>query len=64
MKEENNLNCDFLNQGFPSPEAELAECSKPCPSNCETCYPITGCCTKCKPGFDGSTCNVGQYICF
>uniref|UniRef100_A0A8W8MI90 EGF-like domain-containing protein n=1 Tax=Magallana gigas TaxID=29159 RepID=A0A8W8MI90_MAGGI len=42
----------------PSPVANLAECSKPCPSNCETCYPSTGFCTKCKPGFEGSACEV------
>uniref|UniRef100_K1RB57 Uncharacterized protein n=1 Tax=Magallana gigas TaxID=29159 RepID=K1RB57_MAGGI len=44
--------------GCPSPVAEVPECSKPCPSNCETCYPNTGFCTKCKPGFEGSACDV------
>ncbi|XP_052693521.1 uncharacterized protein LOC128171775 [Crassostrea angulata] len=50
--------CEVEVYGCPSPVADLAECSKPCPSNCETCYPSTGFCTKCKPGFEGSACEV------
>nr|XP_034318991.1 uncharacterized protein LOC117687041 [Crassostrea gigas] len=50
--------CEVEVYGCPSPVAEVPECSKPCPSNCETCYPNTGFCTKCKPGFEGSACDV------
>lgn len=50
----------FLNQGCLSLVADLADCSMPCSSSCETCYPNTGFCTKCKPGIEGLACDAGQ----
>uniref|UniRef100_A0A8W8P2X3 Uncharacterized protein n=1 Tax=Magallana gigas TaxID=29159 RepID=A0A8W8P2X3_MAGGI len=39
------------------PVVEVPQCSKPCPSNCEECYPDTGICMKCKLGFEGYACE-------
>lgn len=54
--------CFFLYQGCPNPVVEVPQFSKPCPSNCEECYPDTGICMKCKLGFEGYACERGNYI--
>lgn len=48
--------------GCPSPVAEVPQCSDPCPVDCEQCYPGTGWCTKCKPGFEGAACEISQCL--
>ncbi|XP_052694105.1 uncharacterized protein LOC128172343 [Crassostrea angulata] len=50
--------CEVEVYGCPSPVAEVPQCSDPCPVDCEQCYPGTGWCTKCKPGFEGAACEI------
>lgn len=54
---------DFF-KGCPSPVANVPQCNKPCPSNCEKCHFSTGLCSKCKPGFDGVDCEISEYHLF
>ncbi|XP_052691465.1 uncharacterized protein LOC128169348 [Crassostrea angulata] len=44
--------------GCPSDVDELPQCSKPCPSNCEQCYPKTGICANCQHGYKGYACEL------
>uniref|UniRef100_K1QDV4 Uncharacterized protein n=1 Tax=Magallana gigas TaxID=29159 RepID=K1QDV4_MAGGI len=46
---------------YGCPVVEVPQCSKPCPSNCEECYPDTGICMKCKLGFEGYACERGRF---
>lgn len=48
----------FFLTGCPSPVAYNEYCWMPCPENCEECYPGTGFCVKCKPGYSGDGCTI------
>ncbi len=46
--------------GCPAPVEDGPRCTRPCPTNCEQCYPGTGVCQKCKHGYQGTECEPGK----
>uniref|UniRef100_K1R3U0 Uncharacterized protein n=1 Tax=Magallana gigas TaxID=29159 RepID=K1R3U0_MAGGI len=52
--------CEVEVYGCPSPVADISQCSNPCPENCEECFPGTGYCIRCKRGFEGIACEMGN----
>nr|XP_034324716.1 uncharacterized protein LOC117689079 isoform X2 [Crassostrea gigas] len=53
--------CEVQVYGCPSPIAEISQCTRPCPLNCEKCYPGTGICSKCFIGFEGYACEIACH---
>nr|XP_034315165.1 uncharacterized protein LOC117685065 [Crassostrea gigas] len=53
--------CEVEVYGCPSPVAYNEYCWMPCPENCEECYPGTGFCVKCKPGYSGDGCTISCH---
>ena len=53
--------CLLCFKGCPSPVENIPQCFRPCPENCEDCYPDSGVCKKCRPGFHGLGCELSKY---
>ncbi|XP_065943139.1 uncharacterized protein [Magallana gigas] len=49
--------CEVEVYGCPAPVEDGPRCTRPCPTNCEQCYPHTGVCQKCKHGYKGTECE-------
>ncbi|XP_065942765.1 uncharacterized protein [Magallana gigas] len=49
--------CEVEVYGCPAPVEDGPRCTRPCPTNCEQCYPHTGVCQKCKHGYQGTECE-------
>ncbi|XP_052696236.1 uncharacterized protein LOC128174838 [Crassostrea angulata] len=49
--------CEVEVYGCPAPVEDGPGCTRPCPTNCEQCYPYTGVCQKCKHGYQGTECE-------
>ncbi|XP_052696293.1 uncharacterized protein LOC128174907 [Crassostrea angulata] len=49
--------CEVEVYGCPAPLKAEPQCTRPCPTNCEQCYPGTGVCQKCKHGYQGTECE-------